>query len=179
MAFVNPEEVVKKHFNLQPGMVVADFGAGSGYYTLASARIVGESDSGVVYAVDIQKDLLEKIKSRAEEEGLKNVEIVWADLDKPEGSRIAADSLDFVVISNILFQTENKRAVAREAFHVLKSGGIAGVIDWSESFGGLGPRPEDVVGKQDCEKLFLEAGFTMEKEFEAGEHHYGFLFKKP
>ncbi|NOY35365.1 MAG: class I SAM-dependent methyltransferase [bacterium] len=177
MAFVNPEEIIKKHFNLQPGMAVADFGAGSGYYTLAAAEIVG--DSGVVYAVDIQKDLLEKIKSRAEDEGLKTVEIVWADLDKPEGSRIAENSLDFVIISNVLFQAENKAALATEAFRVLKSGGIAGVIDWSESFGGLGPRPEDVLSKQDCEKLFLEAGFTVEKDFEAGEHHYGFLFKKP
>ena len=177
MAFVNPEEIVKKRFNLQPGMAVADFGAGSGYYTLAAAEIV--SDSGVVYAVDIQKDLLEKIKTRAEDEGLKNVEIIWADLDRPEGSRIAENSLDFVVISNILFQTENKPAVAREAFRVLKSGGAAGVIDWSESFGGLGPRPEDVLKRQDCEKLFLEAGFAVEKDFEAGEHHYGFLFRKP
>ncbi len=177
MAFVKPEEIVKKYFEILPGMAVADFGAGSGYYTFAAAELV--KDSGVVYAVDIQKDLLEKIKNRAEEDGLKNVEIVWADLDKPEGSRLAENSIDFAIISNLLFQAEDKEAIVKEAFRVLKSGGRAVVIDWSEAFGGLGPKQEDLLAKQRCEKMFLESGFVLEKEFEAGEHHYGVIFKKP
>jgi len=176
MAFIKPEEIVRKNFGIQPGMAVADFGAGSGHYTFAVAENFG--DSGVVYAIDVQKDLLEKIKSRAEEDGLKGVEIIWADLDKEEGSRLAGDSLDFAIISNLLFQSENKPAVAKEVWRTLKSGGRAGVVDWSESFGGLGPKPEDIFSKQECEKLFLETGFILEKEFEAGEHHYGLIFKK-
>ncbi len=176
MAFVKPEEIVKKYFHLQPGMVVADFGAGSGFYTLAAAEAVG--DSGKVYAVDIQKDLIEKIKSRAEDEGLKNVEIVWADLEKEEGSKFAENSIDFIIISNILFQVPDKVSVVNEAFRVLKNGGELAVLDWSESFGGLGPRPENVFTREACEKIFLEGGFVLDEEFEAGEHHYGVIFKK-
>ncbi len=176
MAFVRPEEIVKKYFGLRAGDVAADFGAGSGHYVFPVAKIV--RDSGVVYAVDIQKDLLEKIKSRAHEEGLKNVEIVWSDLDKPEGSRLAEGSADLIIISNLLFQVENKEEVVKEAFRALKKGGRAAVIDWSDSFGGLGPRKEDVMDKEECKKLFLENGFVLNDEFDAGAHHYGFIFKK-
>lgn len=174
--FARPEEIVKKYFDLQPGMIVADFGAGSGHYTLAAAKIAG--DSGKVYAIDVQKDLLERIKSHSEEEGLKNVEIIWADLDKPDGSGLSEESVDFVIISNLLFQVEDKNAAAKEAFRVLKKGGRAAVIDWSDSFGGTGPHSEKVFSKQECEKIFLETRFVLDDEFEAGEHHYGFIFKK-
>ena len=157
-------------------MTVADFGAGSGHYTLAIAKIVG--NSGVVYAVDVQQDLLARIKSHAQKEDLKNVEIIWADLDKSEGSRLTESSVDFIVISNLLFQTEDKEAVIKEASRVLKSGGKIAVIDWSDSFGGLGPKREDIIDKESCKKIFLETGLILNKEFEAGEHHYGFIFKK-
>ncbi len=176
MAFVNPEQIIKS-FEIEPGMAAADFGAGSGHYVFLLARLV--RDSGVVYAVDVQKELLDKIRNRAKEEGAENIETVWADLEKPDGSRLAENSLDFIIMSNLLFQLEDKEAAVKEAFRVLKSGGKAAVIDWSESFGGLGPRNEDLLDRRECEKMFLESGFILDKEFAAGDNHYGFLFRKP
>lgn len=173
--FVRPEEVIK-NFDLGPGIAVADFGCGSGHYTLAAAKIVG--DYGKVYAIDVQKELLESVKSTARLNNLNNIEFIWADLETSEGSRLAPDSVDLVIISNILFQAEDKIAVAKEAFRILKNKGRAAVIEWSESFGNLGPRPEDVVKKDGAKKIFLEQGFALDKEFEPGEHHYGLIFAK-
>lgn len=173
--FIKPEEVADK-FGLMPGMVVADFGSGSGYYTIAAARLVGPS--GVVYSIDVQKDVLAAIKSTAELNHLSNVEIVWADLEKEKGSHLASASVGFVIVSNILFQVENRLAIAREAFRILKEMGKVAVVEWDKSKKGLGPVMEKRLSEEDAKKIFLEEGFLLDRKIPAGENHYGLLFKK-
>jgi len=175
MAFVRPEETTKE-FDLEPGMTVADFGCGSGYYTVEAAKRVGEK--GRVYALDVQKDLLQAVKSTAELNNLKNIEITWADLDLPLGSRLADNSVDFVIISNILFQTENRQQIAKEALRILKDGGGVAVIEWEKEGGKTGPLLEKRIAKEEARNVFLEQGFKLEKEFQPGDNHYGLIFKK-
>jgi FkbM family methyltransferase len=169
MSFANPEEIVK-NIGLEQGMTVVDFGAGSGHYIIPAAKLVGEK--GKVYAVDVQKDLLSAIKSNAEKNNFSNVEIIWADLEKLESTRLADNSVDVLIISNILFQVEDKEAITREASRILKKKGRAAVIEWNELKG------ERQVKKTDCVKLFTDSGFSKEKELEAGDGHYGILFIK-
>ncbi len=97
MAFSDPTSNIEQ-FSLQYGMRVADFGAGSGFYSLAAARAVGPH--GHVYALDVQKDLLAKIKNDAVKANLANIEVLWADVEKPGGSKLKDRSLDAVIISN-------------------------------------------------------------------------------
>ena len=174
--FIKPEEIIK-NFEVGPGMVVADFGSGSGHYVLAIAKKM--NNLGTVYAIDIQKNLLEKIKSEADKQHLSNVEIIWADIEGKEGTKLANGILDFAVASNILFQIGDKEALAKEIKRTLKSGGRAAVIDWSASFGGTGPTPKTVVPKKEAERIFIQEGFLEEREFPAGDNHYGIIFKKP
>src|ERR1700759_5085715 len=93
------------HFNVEAGMQVADFGAGSGHYIGPLAQAVGES--GKVYAIEVQQDLLKRIHNEAAVRGHKNVKIIWADLEKPKASKIADQTLDLVLVSNLLFQVED------------------------------------------------------------------------
>ena len=174
--FIKPEEIIK-NFEVRPGMTVADFGSGSGHYVLAVAKKM--NDSGVVYAIDIQKNLLETIKSEAVKQHLSNVDIVWADIEGKEGTKLANGILDFAVASNILFQIVDKEALAKEIKRTLKSGGRVAVIDWSASFGGTGPSPKAVMPKKETERIFIQEGFLEEREFPAGDNHYGIIFKKP
>ena len=188
--FIKPEEIIK-NFEVRPGMTAADFGSGSGHYVLAigkkmnnsglpAARLPdGQGQAGVGYAIDIQKNLLETIKSEAAKQHLSNVEIIWADIEGKEGTKLANGILDFAVASNILFQIGDKEALAREIFRTLKNGGRAAVIDWSASFGGVGPAPKAVVPKNEAERIFIQEGFLEEREFPAGDNHYGIIFKKP
>lgn len=173
--FVRPEEVIKK-IGIEPGMVVADFGAGSGHYSIAAAKIV--RNTGKVYSVDIQKELLAAIKSAAALNNLSNVEIVWSDLEIPEGSRLADNSADAVIISNILFQVNDKEAVLKEASRILKNDGRIAVIEWGKKEGKMGPPMEKRVSKEECLEIFKNAHFKLAKEFTAGENHYGLLFEK-
>lgn len=173
--FVIPEKAVT-HFHIKEGDQVADFGAGSGYFLKPLSQAVGED--GVVYACEIQKNLVETMGNVIEKEQLANVRAQWCDFEKIGGSKLQEDSLDVVIIVNTLFQVEAKEEVVAEINRVLRPGGKAIVIDWSESFGGLGPQPADVIDKEPAEQLFLAAGFTLETEFDAGDHHYGLTFRK-
>lgn len=174
--FLHPERIIA-YLDVRPGMAVADFGAGGGYFSLPLARAVG--DQGKVYALDIQKSALDLIRSRAGLEHRLNLETIWADLELDAGSRLPGSSCDLVIVANILFQVEDKRAVLQEAKRVLKTGGQLVVLEWDEAPFPAGPPQELKVPKVLARRLALEVGFEAEKEFAAGSHHYGLLFKKP
>lgn len=158
---------------IQSGMAIADFGSGSGAYVLAIAKRL--EGAGHVYAIDVQRDLLRRVKNEAGKRGYHNVEIIWCDLETPRASKIADQKLDLVLISNLLFQVENKAAVLSEAWRILKPSGHLAIIDWSDSFGGIGPTKRDVVSKEKALALARDTGFALQHEFDAGAHHYGLL----
>jgi ubiquinone/menaquinone biosynthesis C-methylase UbiE len=173
--FSNPENNIEQ-FHIDPGMSVADLGSGAGFYSLALAKEVGPS--GKVYSVDIQKELLSKLQTEAHNEGIANIKLVWGDLDEVGGSTLNDQSVDRVVIANVLFQVEDKDNLIKEAYRILKPGSKLLFVDWSDSFGGLGPRPQDVIKEDVAKTLFESEGFEFEKDIQTGDHHYGFIVKK-
>ncbi|MEX0917080.1 MAG: methyltransferase domain-containing protein [Candidatus Paceibacterota bacterium] len=175
MGFCNPEKVIRQ-IGIFDGMTVADFGAGPGFYTFLASDLV--KDDGVVYALDIQKDLLSRIMAEAKGEGRENIKTLHADLDEEKGSTLPSSSVDVVLATNIFFQVEKRDLFLKEAYRVLKNKGRLALVDWSESFGGLGPQPQDVISRARAEELSLRAGFIHDRDIEAGDHHYGIVFKK-
>ncbi|MBI4132185.1 MAG: class I SAM-dependent methyltransferase [Candidatus Sungbacteria bacterium] len=173
--FLHPEGIIGR-LDIRPGMVVADFGAGSGYFSIPAARRVGEG--GKVYAIDIQQTAINLLRSKASLEHLLNIEAVWADLERPAGSRLAEGAVDFVIIANILFQAAEKAAVLAEAKRVLRTGGKLAILEWDETPFPAGPPAALRVPKSLVRQLTEGVGFQLEKEFEAGSHHYGLLFVK-
>lgn len=175
MSFVNPE-LVAREFGLLPGEEVAEFGSGIGAYALACAKIV--QAGGKIYAVDVQKDLLEHLRHDAERSGIKNIEYVWGDIEELGGTKLKNDLVDAVLIANVFFQLTDKVGAINEAKRLLRSGGRVILIDWSDSYGGLGPKAEAVLSPEEAENLFTASGFQKLKSFVAGDHHYGLIFKK-
>lgn len=175
MAFADPRTNLQI-LNLSSGMTVVDFGSGVGAYALAAATMV--APEGKVYAVEIQKDLLETLKREASSKNIQNIDVIWGDIEQAGGVGLADNTADVVIISNVLFQAKSMYTLALEAKRLLKSGGRIMVIDWSESFGGVGPLPSDVVLTEDVKKTFGSAGLAFSSEFLAGDHHYGLIFAK-
>ena len=173
--FSDPVKNIEQ-FGLSKGMLVADLGAGSGFYAMSAAKAVGDKGRG--YAIDIQKELIHKIKNQASIEHLPNIEIIWGDVEKIGGSKMRDASVDAVIITNIFFQTAEKNNICLEAKRILKKGGRVLVVDWLDSFGGLGPRQEDVFSPSAAKEIFHKNDFVFDREFSAGEHHYGLIFKK-
>lgn len=157
------------------GMHVADFGSGTGSLTIHLAEKVGPH--GKIFAIDFYEDHLLKLKNEAKRHGLENIHIIKSDLETENGSGLKAHSVDRVVISNILFHLENREVIAKEALRIIKPRGKVVVIDWEDSFGHIGPHPDHVFKKGQALILFKRYGFELEKEIDAGSHHYGLLFK--
>ena len=174
-SFAEPERIVQ-YFDLKKGDSVADFGAGHGYFVIPIARKVG--GDGKVYAIDVQKSVLEVIRTKARLEHLLNVEPIWADLELPQGSKLKTGTIDLVLISSSLFQQENKPAVIAESYRILSQTGRLAIIEWDESPTPLGPLLSQRVKKNTVRDLAAQAGFSFDREFEAGSHHYGLLFVK-
>lgn len=160
---------------IEEGMSVADFGSGSGAYVFAIAERLG--NTGHVYAVDVQRDLLRRIHTEARRRGFRNLEIIWTDLEGTHASKLSERSLDLVLVSNLLFQLDDKGRVLSEAWRVLKPTGHVALIDWSDSFGGMGPVKKDVVTKETARTLAEKSGFELVREFDAGAHHYGLVLR--
>lgn len=172
--FVLPDRVVSQ-FHLNPGDQVADYGAGSGFFMCALARAVGPD--GRVYACEIQKGLVERLGDLARQQRLQNVHPLWCDLEEEQGIKIDTGVLDAAIVVNTLFQIDDKETALREMLRPLRSGGKFFVIDWTESFAGMGPRPEQVVPAAAVEELLQATHCQLERTFPAGEHHYGLAFR--
>lgn len=169
--FANPKKILNDHLELKRDMAAADFGCGSGRWAVALAQIL---EHGRVYAIDLLDEPLSAAKSRVRVTNLENVEIVKSDIEKLI-PRLLANSLDLVLMTNLLFQVRDKEAVFEESKRVLKAGGKILVIDWKE---GMSIGPEEKLSPGEVKDLAKKAGFALVGEFDAGNFHYGLIFEK-
>ncbi len=170
--FSDPNANLSK-LGLSLGMKVVDLGAGSGFYTIESARRVGPG--GRVYAIDVQKDLLERIRTAGAQQNLRNIEVVWANAEKIGGTKLRENIADRVIASNVLFQIEKPEEFALEIKRLIKPGGKVMVIDWN---GGSPLSPKTLFPSARAQMLFEKIGFKLEQSFGAGDHHYGLVLTR-
>lgn len=175
MRFIIPENAVS-HFHLREGDAVGDFGAGTGYFEKALTKAVGAS--GTVYAIEIQKQVAETLRATAQREHWDNVTVCHCDLEMPGTCDVPDGVLDAGFVANALFQFEDKEAALREIARMTRIGGKFFLLEWSESFGNMGPRPDDVISEERAKELISARGFRYERSFPAGEHHYGLAFRR-
>jgi len=172
MPFTNPTKIISD-LHLEENSVVADFGCGDGGLTLPLAtHLVG----GKVYAIDVQKELLDRTAKSAQDKGLSNIKFIWGDIEERGGSKIADSSVDTVILSNVLFQSSAKYSILLEAKRVLRTGGKLVVIDWLDSFGGLGPQAGDVVSPDAVREIATQAGLVEVDYSNTSDHHYVIIF---
>jgi ubiquinone/menaquinone biosynthesis C-methylase UbiE len=173
--FAHPKDHIE-FLELDHGMKVLDVGSGAGHHAIEIARAVGQT--GTVYALDVQKDLLARIKKEATESKIHNVEIIWGNIEKKGGTRLQDGICDRVLIANVMFQLDHKIDAIAEMKRVLKPAGRIMIIDWKDSITGHSDHVKMLINSQDMEQMFASSGFTKEREFDAGSHHYGIIMRK-
>ena len=126
--FLRPGEIVQhlrdKKYVLQ-GMKGADFGCGTGYFTALLAQEVGHS--GKIYAIDIDEEALKSAQELIDQFGLRNIKFFHQDLEINSG--LENNSVDFVFISQVLYQSDEPQKIISEAKRVLKEKGYLIVLE--------------------------------------------------
>ena len=136
------------------GSAVADVGAGGGWFTVRLARRVGPN--GLVYAEDVQRQMIDSIQRRVQREGFRNVRIVLGQDDDP---RLPAAALDAVLIVDAYHEVQDRIGLLRAILAALKPTGRLGIVDFKSDGGGPGPpldeRIDPVVVIRDAEAAGL------------------------
>ena len=168
--FLNPQKILET-IPLKENMVACDLGCGSGGWAIPLAKML---KTGMVYAVDILDQAISVLNARIEREKIVNIKPILADVEK--GVKIASNAVDFVLLSNILFESDDKESILRETKRLLKPEGIALIVDWKpDSSVGI---KERAVSFDELRLLLDKFGFKVEKEFDAGKFHWAMLIKK-
>lgn len=175
-ALIDPYKIFAK-IDLGPGMRVADLGCGrTGHFVFAASQVIG--DKGIVYAVDVIKNVLESVKSMAKTEGCDNVRTVWSDIELIGKTPIPDNSLDACFFINVLSQVKDKVSALGEATRMLRRDGFLIVVDWVKKLGGLGPTPELMLPAEKLTGLGAGKNLKPIDKSMAGDYHYAVIFQK-
>jgi SAM-dependent methyltransferase len=151
----NKPDLIMDALNIADGSIVADLGAGGGWFTVRLAQRVGPK--GLVYAEDIQKTMLSALKLKVQRQGLINVRPVLGttrDSNLPSG-------LDAIVINAAYNEMEDPVALLKDAAASLKPQGRIGIIEYTAGAGGPGPDPEQRVSPETVIKDATAAGLPV------------------
>jgi SAM-dependent methyltransferase len=154
-AWQKPDQVMDA-LGIADGGTVGDLGAGGGWFTIRLARRVGPN--GVVYAEDIQTQMIDSIARRVEREGLRNVKTI---LGTPDDPRLPSGALDAVLIVDAYHEMERPVALLRNVARALKPRGRLGIIDFKGNGGGPGPPAEERVPAEVILSDATEAGLRL------------------
>jgi ubiquinone/menaquinone biosynthesis C-methylase UbiE len=149
-------DLVMDALRIGEGSVVADVGAGGGWFTVRLARRVGPN--GIVYAQDVQKQMLEAIRGRVDREGLRNVRYVHGETTDP---KLPAGALDAVVIVDTYHEFANPVPLLRGLRASLKPSGRVGIVNFSMDGGGPGPPLTERVRDERVINEAKQAGMRM------------------
>ena len=149
-AWQKPDQIMDA-LAIADGAAAADIGAGAGWFTIRLARRVGPN--GIVYAQDVQRQMLEAIRRRVAREGLLNVE---TRLGAGSAPNLPARALDAVLVVDVYPEVEDRVAFLRNLAAALKPGGRLGIVNYKPGRGGPGPSPEEGV-RVDIESVERDA----------------------
>lgn len=168
--FLNPEQILNQ-LEIESDIVAADFGCGSGSWVLPLAQ---KAEDGMVYAVDILEEPLSALKAKADSLSLSNIKTVLSNVEK--NVKIQDQSCDLVLMTNLLFETEDTKAVMEQGKKVLKTGGKILIVDWKQQNAVV---PEkNTIPAEEVKKISENLGLKLKKEIDAGAYHFALVFEK-
>ncbi len=168
-AHQKPHEVVHA-LGLKSGEVIADIGAGSGYFTFHLARHVGAT--GKVYAVDVSADMILHINRRIRDAKASNVVAVLAQPDDP----LLPESVNRFFICDVWHHVENQAKYLSLMKKLLTPGGEVVMIDFHQADIPVGPPRQIKIAREDLIKQMENNGFRLTKEHTFLPYQYFLVF---
>jgi ubiquinone/menaquinone biosynthesis C-methylase UbiE len=169
-AWQKPHEVISA-LDVAPGEVVADIGAGSGYFALRFARHVGPS--GRVFAVDVSGEMLMHLERRAAEAGLSQLVTVLAPPDDP---RLPDGSIDRVFICDVWHHIEDREVYLARIKRALRPSGQLVMIDFQARDLPVGPPASMKIAREELIAEVQANGFRLVREHTFLPYQYFLVF---
>ena len=170
-AYQKPDDVVAA-LGLREGQVVADIGAGTGYFAVRLAKAVGAS--GRVYAVDVSADMAQHLNRRLRDANISNVASVLAPPDDP---LLRPASVDLVFICDVWHHVEQQESYLAHLRRALKPGGRLVMIDFHKRDLPVGPPVEMKIARDDLVRQVEGAGWTLVQEHDILPYQYFLEFR--
>jgi arsenite methyltransferase len=170
-AYQKPQEVVKA-LNIKEGEVIADIGAGSGYFTFRLAHPVGEK--GRVYAVDVSPDMIVHLNRRVRDLNLRSVVTI---LCAPDDPLLADASVDRFFICDTWHHINGHAKYLALLKRMLKPGGQVIMVDFKKAKTPVGPPMEIRIDRDDLVREMEANGFQLAAEHTFLEYQYFLVFK--
>jgi ubiquinone/menaquinone biosynthesis C-methylase UbiE len=166
-----PEQVVRA-LELKPGQCVADIGAGTGYFNRHLARAVGRT--GKVYAIDIELQMVEYMRQRAEREKTPQVEAV---MGAPDDPRLPEGGVDLVLIVDTYHHIDGRVKYLRRLARRLRPGGRVAIVDFEKRELPVGPPLDHKLSRDEVVEEFMEAGYSLRDEPGGLPYQYFLVFE--
>ena len=157
---------------LKPGMLVADIGAGTGVFSIPLARAV--RPGGKLYAVEVDEKLLAHIVEVGTEQGVTNIESVYAEFNDP----LLPPGVDLAFIHDVLHHIEARDVYLKNLAGYLKPGGRIAVIDFKAGVGGHRNEPAMQLGQEQVTGMMATAGMKPAEEIALFEDKWFVIFVK-
>ncbi len=169
-----PAEEILRGAGLRDGDTVADIGAGTGYFSIPAALIVGER--GRVYAIDTSPEMLGALKGAVAASGLATVKAV---LSGEYDFTIPGAVADFALVALVLHEVGDRTRFLAESLRVLMPGGTLLVIEWNNAEMEMGPPAHERIAPGDAMRALMRAGFTDIRTVDYGRHFYFLAARRP
>lgn len=150
-----------KALKIKPGDTVCDLGCGNGFYSVRLAKLVGEH--GQVVAVDIQREMLELLKDRAEEEKVENIETVLGTVVDP---KLPKASIDLVLLVDVYHEFSHPEQMLAAIRECLKPSGRVALVEFRAEDLQVPIKPLHKMSKRQIMKEFPPNGFKLVEEFD-------------
>lgn len=142
---ISPSQMAKI-LDIQSHDMIADLGAGNGFFALLFSKIT----KGKLIAVDIEPKMLQKLKERAQEAGVRNIEYVESDL---ENLQLENETVDKVITAFVLHEVGDLDQVLSHIYTMLKTDGRALLLEWEKVESESGPPIQSAFHRKKCLKL--------------------------
>jgi len=166
-----PTKVVAA-LEIRPGMVVADLGAGTGYFSRRLSDAVGPT--GTVLAVEVEPSLVTYLRERSEREGTANVVPILASRQNP---RLPAGSTDLIVLVDTFHHIDDRLGYFRSLKRSLRAGGRVAVIDWKKKELPVGPPLDHKLAREQVVEEMAAAGYVLATESTILPYQYFLVFR--
>lgn len=155
----NASESFQK-LDLTPGMTVVDLGCGNGYWSLPMAGTVGKE--GRVLAVDIQREMLHKLRARGDRAKLRNIELILGKVNDP---RLPANEVDLVLMVDVYHEFSHPESMLWSIRRSLKPEGVVALLEYREEDPTVPIKPLHKMSKRQIMKEYTKNGFKLVKEY--------------